>query len=66
MDRKIDTRAYKRVDDKTLDMTLKKGGKVTVTGKIVVAADGKSRTVTTNGTDAQGKKFKSVAVYDKQ
>jgi hypothetical protein len=65
-DAAFDTRAYKRVDDKTLDMTLKKGGKVTVTGKIVVAADGKSRTVTTNGTDAQGKKFKSVAVYDKQ
>ena len=65
-DAAFDTRAYKSVDDKTLDMTLKKGGKVTVTGKIVVAADGKSRTVTTNGTDAQGKKFKSVAVYDKQ
>ena len=65
-DAAFDTRAYKKVNDKTLDMTLKKGGKVTVTGKIVVAADGKSRTVTTNGTDAQGKKFKSVAVYDKQ
>jgi hypothetical protein len=61
-----DTRAYKKVDARTLDMTIKKGGKVTVTGKIVVSADGKSRTVTTNGTDAQGKKFKSVAVYDKQ
>ena len=65
-DAAFDTRAYKRVNDKTLDMTLKKGGKVTVTGTIVVAADGKSRTVTTSGTDAQGKKFKSVAVYDKQ
>jgi hypothetical protein len=32
----------------------------------VVAADGKSRTVTANGTDAQGKKYKSTAVYDKQ
>jgi len=61
-----DTRAYKKVDAHTLDMTIKKGGKVTVTGKIVVSADGKSRTVTTSGTDAEGKKFKSVAVYDKQ
>jgi hypothetical protein len=61
-----DTRAYKKVDAHTLDMTIKKGDKVTVTGKIVVAADGKSRTVTTSGTDPQGKKFKSVAVYDKQ
>jgi hypothetical protein len=61
-----DMRAYKRVDDKTLDLTVKKGGKVTATGKIVVAADGKSRTVTTSGTDAKGNKVSNTAVYDKQ
>jgi hypothetical protein len=46
-------------------MTVKKGGKVTVTGKIIVTANGKSRTVTTSGTDANGKKFSTSAVYDK-
>ena len=61
-----DMRSYKVVNPKTLDITLKKDGKVTLTGRIVTSADGKMRTVTTNGTDAQGKKFKSVAVYDKQ
>ncbi|MCM3905791.1 MAG: hypothetical protein ND866_29210 [Pyrinomonadaceae bacterium] len=61
-----DARSYKKVDDHTLELTIKKGGKVTVTGKIVESADGKSRTVTTKGTDAAGKKFESVAVYDKQ
>ena len=61
-----DTRAYTKVDDHTLDMTIKKDGKATVTGKIVVAADGKSRTVTTNGMDAKGKKVKNTVVYDKQ
>lgn len=61
-----DARSYKVVDDRTLELTIKKGGKVTVTGRIVVSADGKNRTVTTSGTDPQGKKFKSVAVYDKQ
>src|SRR5258705_3512984 len=61
-----DTRSYKKANAHTLDMTIKKGGKVTVTGQIVMSADGKSRTVTTSGTDAQGKKVKSVAVYDKQ
>src|SRR6266700_3152348 len=61
-----DMRSYKQVDDSTLDLTVKKDGKVTVTGKIVRSADGKMRTVTTKGTDAQGKKFQSVAVYDKQ
>jgi hypothetical protein len=61
-----DMRSYKKVDDHTMDFTIKKGGKVTISGRIVVAADGKSRTVTAEGTDAKGKKFKNVAVYDKQ
>ena len=61
-----DTRSYKKVDDRTLELTVKKDGKVTVTGRIAVAADGKSRTVTTSGTDSKGKKVKNTAVYDKQ
>jgi len=61
-----DTRAYKVVNPNTLSMTVKKGGKVTLTGTIVVSADGKTRTVTTSGVDSKGKKFKNVAVYDKQ
>jgi len=46
--------------------TEKMGGKTNVTGRIAVSANGKMRTVTTSGTDAKGKRFKSVAVYDKQ
>jgi hypothetical protein len=79
-----DMRSYRKVDDRTLDFTAKKGGKVTVTGRVVVAADGKSRTVTTTGTTGtsqptgrawqrgdflerqQGKKFKNIAVFEKQ
>src|SRR6266702_6079930 len=60
-----DTRSYKKIDDRTMEFTVKKDGKVTITGRIVVAADGKSRTVTTSGTDAKGKKFKNTTVYDK-
>ena len=61
-----DTRAYTKVDDKTLDFTSKKGGKVTAQGRVVISADGKSRTVKTTVTDADGKKSESTAVYDKQ
>ena len=61
-----DARSYKKVDDRTMELTVKKDGKVTVTGRIVVAADGKSRTVTTTSTDASGKKVTGSAVYDKQ
>src|SRR5438046_5104773 len=61
-----DARSYTKVDQRTLTTTNKKNGKVTVTGKIVVSADGKSRTVTLTGTTPKGKKFRNVAVYDKQ
>jgi hypothetical protein len=61
-----DMRSYKHVNTHTNELTNKKGGKVTLTARIVVAADGKSRTVTGSGTDAAGKKISSTAVYDKQ
>jgi len=57
--------AYKVVNDRTNDITAMKDGKIGWTGQITVAADGKSRTVTINGTDANGKKFSGKAVYDK-
>lgn len=84
-DPNADMRSYRKVDDRTLDFTGKKGGNITVTGRVVVAADGKSRTVTTSGTTGTGapagrawqrgdflseqkvaKKFKNIAVFDKQ
>jgi hypothetical protein len=61
-----DARSLKKVDDHTLLLTVKKDGKVTIAGRIVIAADGKTRTVTTSATDSKGKKVKNTAVYDKQ
>ena len=57
--------AYKVVNDRTNDITAMKDGKIGWSGRITVSADGKSRTVTINGTDANGKKVKGTAVYDK-
>ena len=50
-----DMRSYTKVNDQTLNMISKKGGKVVSQGRIVVSADGKSRVVTLNGTTARGK-----------
>ena len=61
-----DMRSYTKVNERALTLTQKKGGKVTATGRIVLSADGKSRTVTITGTDPQGKKIASTAVYDKK
>lgn len=65
-DPSVDMRSIKKVDDHTLTATQKKDGKVTTTARIVLSADGKTRTVTASGTDAKGKKISSTAVYDKQ
>jgi hypothetical protein len=61
-----DTRSYKTINAHTLAIANKKGDKVMTSGKIVVAPDGKSRTLSVTGTNAAGKKVSSVSVYDKQ
>lgn len=61
-----DARWYKMVDARTLEFANKKAGKATLTGRIVISEDGKSRTVTTTATTPDGKKVETTAVYDKQ
>jgi hypothetical protein len=61
-----DMRSYKKINNHTLALTAKKGKKVTLTGRVVVSADGKTRTVTTTGTDSKGKRVTNRAVYDKE
>jgi hypothetical protein len=60
-----DAAAYKVVNDRTYEITTMKDGKMFGAGTSTVSADGKSRTVTLNSTDASGKKVKGKAVYDK-
>jgi len=61
-----DMRSYKKIGDRVLKLTVKRDGKVTVTGRIVVSADGKSRIVTTGEAGAEDKNSKNRTVYDKQ
>ena len=65
-DPNTDTRSYKKVNDHTLEFTNKKGDKVTISGRGVVSADGKTRTVTLTGTDSKGKKYTNTLVFEKQ
>jgi hypothetical protein len=61
-----DMRMYTKINDHTLTLTNKKDGKAVVTGRIVVSADGKSRTLKSTVTDSAGKKVTNTAAYDKQ
>ena len=61
-----DMRAYTKVDAHTLTYTLIKDGKKLGHGKVVVAADGKSRTVTETMPGADGKPVNATSVFDKK
>jgi hypothetical protein len=65
-DSNVDSRSLKMVNEHTYKVATKKGDKVIASGELVIAADGKSRTVKLHGTSADGKKISSTAVYDKQ
>jgi len=61
-----DTLAYKRIDANTLEAALKMKGKPTITAKAMVSKDGKTRTVTQMGKNAQGQSIDITSVYEKQ
>jgi len=61
-----DARAYRKIDDRTMELDVKKDGKIAYTGRIVLSADGKSRTITVSRTDTAGKKTTSSSTYDRQ
>ena len=65
-DANSDVRSYRTINKNTLALSGKKNGKVTLSGRIVVSRDGKTRTVTTTTRNAQGKKVTNTAVYDRQ
>ena len=60
-----DTISIKRINDHTVESTLKKSGKMTSKARRVVSKDGKTMTLTINGTNAKGEKMQNLAVYDK-
>jgi hypothetical protein len=57
------TRAFRRIDRRTLEITNKTDGKVTSTIKEVLSPDGKTRTATATGRNA---KSPNVLVFDRQ
>ena len=61
-----DATSLKRIDDYTYESVWKKGGKVTITTNNVVSPDGKTRTSTQMGKDAQGQDVNNTVVFEKQ
>jgi hypothetical protein len=61
-----DTVALERLDANTIRSTTKKGDQVVMTVTSVISKDGKTRTATFKGKNAEGLDVNNVVVYDKQ
>lgn len=60
------TVSLKRIDARTVERIVYMGGKSVGTERWVISADGKTRTVTQSGVDAQGKPINNLQVYVRQ
>jgi hypothetical protein len=61
-----DTIALERLDASTIRSTTKKDDQVVMTVTSVISKDGKTRTATFKGKNAEGMDVNNVVVYDKQ
>jgi hypothetical protein len=61
-----DTYAFKRIDARSYEVTQKKDGKVTIVAKMVVAPDGKSRSIVQTGKNAKGEPVNNTIYWNKQ
>jgi len=62
----FDARASTRVDAYTMITSFTRAGRLVRIDTDVVSTDGKTLTITTTGTDANGRPFNNVIVADKQ
>jgi hypothetical protein len=61
-----DTISLKLIDANTIESVSKLKGKVTLTVRGVVSSDGKTRTLTQTGKNAQGAEVKNVLLFERQ
>ena len=59
------TRVYTRVDDHHYTFATKVNGLITTTSRVAVTPDGKTRTITTSGRDAQGRVIRNFTVWNR-
>jgi hypothetical protein len=58
-------RVYTRVDDHHYTFATKVNGLITTTSRVAVTPDGKTRTITTTGRDAQGRVIRNFSVWNR-
>jgi hypothetical protein len=61
-----DTVSATRIDDRTIELTFKRGGRVLNTIRDTISLNGKTRTGASSGTNAQGAGINNITVWEKQ
>ena len=61
-----DAVAWRKIDDYTYENTAKLKGQALTTTRVVISRDGKTRTNTVTGKNAQGQTVNNTQVYEKQ
>jgi hypothetical protein len=61
-----DAITWKKIDDYTYENVAMLKGKALTTTRVVISRDGKTRTNTVTGQDAQGRTINNVVVYERQ
>jgi hypothetical protein len=64
--KEVDSAAWKKIDDRTYEVINKRKGEVVNTNRIVISADGKSRTSTVTGKTDKGKPVNNTFVMERQ
>ena len=59
------TRVYTRVDDHHYTFATKVNGAITLTSRVAVTPDGKTRTITVSGRDAEGRVIRNFLVWNR-
>jgi hypothetical protein len=59
------TRVYTRVDDHHYSYATKVNGAITTTSRVAVTPDGKTRTITVSGRDAEGRVIRNFLVWNR-
>ena len=60
------TRAFRWIGEDAFEWTTKVNGKTTTTTRVQLSRDGRTQTLTTTGTDAQGVAVHTVTVFEPQ
>jgi hypothetical protein len=61
----LSTRVYTRVDDHHYTYATKVNGLITTTSRVAITPDGKTRTITTTGRDAEGRVIRNFSVWNR-